>query len=111
MDHVASVRSLIMLDIAPTLSMYEKTNDAFAKAYWHWFFLIQPSPLPEQLIEADPAAYIRDLMGRRHAQFETASYEQLAIGQKIMLRLGLKNQSIVKTKLKEFRNLIDRPVS
>jgi hypothetical protein len=46
-----------------------------------------------------------------HYQFETASYEQLAIGQKIMLRLGLKNQSIVKTKLKEFRNLIDRPVS
>ena len=67
MDHAASVRSLIMLDIAPTLSMYEKTNDAFAKAYWHWFFLIQPSPLPERLIEADPAAYIRDLMGRRHA--------------------------------------------
>ena len=45
-----------------------------------------------------------------HYQFEKANYEQLTIGQKIMLRLGLKNESIVKAKLKEFRNLIDRPV-
>jgi hypothetical protein len=45
-----------------------------------------------------------------HYQFQKANYEQLTIGQKIMLRLGIKNQSIVKTKLKEFRNLIDRPI-
>lgn len=67
MDHDDSVSRLIMLDIAPTLAMYEKANNAFARAYWHWFFLIQPSPMPERLIEADPAAYIRDLMGRRSA--------------------------------------------
>ena len=67
MDHADAVKKLIMLDIAPTLSMYEKTTEAFAKAYWHWFFLIQPSPLPERLIEADPAGYIRDVMGRRFA--------------------------------------------
>jgi len=67
MDHADSVSRLIMLDIAPTLAMYEKANNAFARAYWHWFFLIQLSPMPERLIEADPAAYIRDLMGRRSA--------------------------------------------
>ncbi len=67
MDHADSVGRLIMLDIAPTLAMYEKANNVFARAYWHWFFLIQPSPMPERLIEADPAAYIRDLMGRRSA--------------------------------------------
>jgi haloacetate dehalogenase len=47
--------------------MYEQTNEAFARAYWHWFFLIQPAPLPERLILADPAAYIADLMGRGSA--------------------------------------------
>ena len=67
LDHVAAVRRLVLLDIAPTLAMYEQTTDAFARAYWHWFFLIQPSPLPERLIEADPAAYLRDVMGRRSA--------------------------------------------
>jgi haloacetate dehalogenase len=66
-DHAASVRRLVLLDIAPTLAMYEQTTEAFARAYWHWFFLIQPAPLPERLIEADPAAYLRDVMGRRSA--------------------------------------------
>lgn len=67
LDHPAAVRRLVLLDIAPTLDMYEGANDAFARAYWHWFFLIQPAPLPERLIEADPAAYVRDVMGRRSA--------------------------------------------
>ena len=67
MDHSAAVRRLILLDIAPTLAMYAQTTEAFARAYWHWFFLIQPAPLPERLIQADPAAYVRDMMGRRDA--------------------------------------------
>ena len=66
-DHPAAVQRMVLLDIAPTLAMYEQTSNAFARAYWHWFFLIQPAPLPERLIEADPAAYLRDVMGRRSA--------------------------------------------
>ena len=66
-DHPAAVQRMVLLDIAPTLAMYEQTSNAFARAYWHWFFLIQPAPLPERLIEADPAAYVRDVMGRRSA--------------------------------------------
>jgi haloacetate dehalogenase len=64
-DHPQAVRRMALLDIAPTLAMYAQTGEAFARAYWHWFFLIQPAPLPERLIEADPAAYVRDVMGRR----------------------------------------------
>ena len=67
LDHPQAVSRLALLDIAPTLAMYEQTSEAFARAYWHWFFLIQPAPLPERLIEADPAAYVRDVMGKRSA--------------------------------------------
>lgn len=67
LDHPAAVQRMVLLDVAPTLAMYAQTSDAFARAYWHWFFLIQPAPLPERLIEADPAAYVRDVMGRRSA--------------------------------------------
>lgn len=67
LDHSARVLKLATLDIAPTREMYRDTSDAFARAYWHWFFLIQPAPMPERLIEADPAAYALDVMGRRHA--------------------------------------------
>jgi len=66
-DHPQAVERMALLDIAPTLAMYEQTSDAFARAYWHWFFLIQPAPLPERLIESDPAAYVRDVMGKRSA--------------------------------------------
>jgi haloacetate dehalogenase len=66
-DHPDAIERAVLLDIAPTLAMYEGTTEAFARAYWHWFFLIQPAPLPERLIEADPAAYLRDVMGRRSA--------------------------------------------
>ena len=67
LDHPKAVKRLVLLDIAPTLGMYEKTSNQFARAYWHWFFLIQPAPLPERLIRADPSAYVRDVMGRRSA--------------------------------------------
>ena len=69
LDHPHAVGRLMLLDIAPTLAMYEGTTEAFARAYWHWFFLIQPAPLPERLIEADPVAYLRDGMGRRGGGF------------------------------------------
>ncbi len=67
LDHPDAVRRLMVLDIAPTLAMYEQTDMAFARAYWHWFFLIQPAPFPETLIGADPEAYLRQVMGGRHA--------------------------------------------
>jgi haloacetate dehalogenase len=66
-DHPQAVARAVLLDIAPTLAMYEGATDTFARAYWHWFFLIQPAPLPERLIEADPGAYLRDVLGRRSA--------------------------------------------
>ena len=66
-DHPGAVQRLMLLDIAPTLGMYENTSEAFARAYWHWFFLIQPPPLPESLIESDPVRYVRSVMGKRHA--------------------------------------------
>ncbi len=78
LDHPQAVRRLMLLDIAPTLAMYSGTGDDFARRYWHWFFLIQPAPLPERLIEADPAAYVRDVMGRRHAGLSVFHPDALA---------------------------------
>jgi haloacetate dehalogenase len=78
LDRPRAVNRLMLLDIAPTLAMYRGTDEAFARAYWHWFFLIQPAPLPERLIEADPVAYLRDLMGRRPAGLAAFAPEALA---------------------------------
>lgn len=64
-DHPQAVTKLSVLDICPTLAMFEKTDMAFARAYWHWFFLIQPAPFPETLISADPVFYMNKLMNFR----------------------------------------------
>jgi len=66
-DHPSNVICMVLLDIAPTLAMYEQTNQEFARAYWHWFFLIRPAPFPESLIEANPENYLRSVMGTRSA--------------------------------------------
>ena len=63
-DHGKRVRTLTVLDISPTLKMYERTAMQFAKAYYHWFFLIQEAPLPEQMLKAVGPSYILRRLGR-----------------------------------------------
>jgi haloacetate dehalogenase len=63
LDHPRAVQRLMLLDIAPTLTMYEHTTMELARLYYHWFFLIQPAPLPETLIGAAPAFYLRNKLG------------------------------------------------
>lgn len=77
LDHPQAVERLMLLDIAPTLAMYEQTDREFATLYFHWFFLIQPEPLPETLIEANPDVYIERVMGSRHAGLAPFSPEAL----------------------------------
>lgn len=63
LDHPAAVERLCLVDIAPTLDMYAATDMAFARAYYHWFHLIQPAPLPERMIGGDPIAYLHHKLG------------------------------------------------
>ena len=63
LDHPESVERAALLDIAPTASMYGRTDKTFASAYFHWFFLIQPQDLPERLIGADPDYWLERMLG------------------------------------------------
>jgi haloacetate dehalogenase len=62
-DHPQAVKQLCMIDIAPTLDMYAATDMRFASAYYHWFLLIQPSPVPERLIGGDPLFILHTTLG------------------------------------------------
>ena len=58
LDYSARVMKLCVIDIAPTLDMYEGTSMTqpymdFAKAYYHWFAMLQPAPLPEIMMGAN----------------------------------------------------------
>jgi haloacetate dehalogenase len=54
LDHGAAVRSVAVLDIAPTYVIFMELTRHLAGGYWHWFFLSQPEPVPERMIGADP---------------------------------------------------------
>lgn len=56
-DHPDRVRKLAVLDIIPTGEAFRRTDMAFALGFWHWFFLAQPFPLPEQVIGCNPDNY------------------------------------------------------
>jgi haloacetate dehalogenase len=63
LDHPRAVDKLCVIDIAPTLDMYEAADMRFAQYYYHWFHLIQPAPLPEKMIGGDPAFYLHWKLG------------------------------------------------
>ncbi|KAA8729101.1 alpha/beta fold hydrolase [Ewingella americana] len=78
LDHPQAIKRMVLMDIAPTLSMYQQTNEEFARAYWHWFFLIRPAPLPEALISHDADLYLRSVMGSRSAGMQPFTDEAYA---------------------------------
>jgi haloacetate dehalogenase len=63
LDHAQAVRKLCVIDIAPTLDMYAATDLRFATAYYHWFHLIQPAPLPEKMIGGCALDYLHAKLG------------------------------------------------
>ena len=51
LDHPERVTKLATLDIVPTGDAFRSVDMQFGLGYWHWFFLAQPYPLPEHMIE------------------------------------------------------------
>ncbi len=68
LDHPLRVARAAVLDIVPTRTLFRAANQALATGYYHWFFLIQPEPLPERMIGADPMFYLQ----RKLAQWSAA---------------------------------------
>ena len=64
LDHPGLVTRLALLDIVSTKAVYEQVSMSLATAYFHWYFLIQPHPLPERLISGDPALWLHTAFGR-----------------------------------------------
>ncbi|MFJ4223652.1 alpha/beta fold hydrolase [Microbacterium sp. NPDC089695] len=67
LDHPEAVTALAVLDIVPTLHMFENVDREMATAYFHWFFLARGDGMPEALIGADRETWLRSrFTGRRH---------------------------------------------
>ncbi len=63
LDSPHVLERIVLLDILPTIVLYERTDATFARAYWEWFFFVQGSDFPERLLSADPEAFLRHELG------------------------------------------------
>ncbi|MCE4372378.1 alpha/beta fold hydrolase [Xanthomonas hortorum] len=79
LDHPAAVASLTLMDIVPTAIMLTDLRKDVAQSYWHWFFLAQPAPFPEHMIQGDPDRFFETcLFGWGAAGPHDFGAEQLA---------------------------------
>ncbi len=78
LDHPERVTRLAVLDIVPTRHVFATVDKNLAAAYYHWFFLSQPYDLPERLIGADPAYYLRKKLGSWGVSLDSFTPEALA---------------------------------
>lgn len=63
LDHPDKVLKICVLDIVPTYRIFMDADKDLATKYWHWFFLIQPTPVPETLITNSLEFYLRTQFG------------------------------------------------
>jgi haloacetate dehalogenase len=78
LDNPSRVQRIAVLDIVPTLHMLANVDRMMAQAYFHWFFLSQPTDLPERLINADPHAWVASRFHGRHRRPQAVSPEAIA---------------------------------
>ncbi|MBB3950839.1 alpha/beta fold hydrolase [Aureimonas jatrophae] len=81
LDHPEAVSRLAVLDIVPTLTMWERMDAARALSGYHWSFLAQPNPLPERLIGADPVFYLDHTLASWTASHSTSAFSPEALSE------------------------------
>jgi haloacetate dehalogenase len=67
LDHPNVVERAALLDIIPQHNLYTHMTREWAKASYHWLFMIQPEPLPERLMSADPDFFITTKLAKTKA--------------------------------------------
>lgn len=58
LDHPRRVEKLVLLDIVPTWDMWHRLTRDLAMKSFHWSFLAQPEPWPEEMIGRDPQGWM-----------------------------------------------------
>jgi haloacetate dehalogenase len=74
-SHADRVTRLVVIDIIPTLRMFQNVDKNFATTAFHWFFLAQPAPFPEQMISANPEAWL-DRAGQKSPFIAPEAYAE-----------------------------------
>ena len=66
LDHPEAVARAAILDIIPQHHLFNHISKPWATFSWHWFFNIQPEPMPEKMMGADPDWFIEKKLSGLH---------------------------------------------
>lgn len=64
LDHPAKVKRAAILDIIPQHHLLNNMTREWGRFSWHWLFNIQPAPLPEKMMGADPDWFIEKKLAK-----------------------------------------------
>ena len=74
-DHEDKVVTLTTMDVMPTLHLYENVDRKFAEAYWFWFFLTAPEPVPETFVKENPRFFMKMAFFGKPEMVEPKAFE------------------------------------
>lgn len=79
LDHPGRVNKLALLDIIPTSTMWERMDASRAMQVYHWTFLAQPAPLPENLISRAPVEWLEHTLASWTAVKDLSAFDPRAM--------------------------------
>lgn len=88
LDRPEAVDRIAVLDIIPTLHMFDNVDRGMATSYFHWFFLAKRGGMPEALQRADPRTWLRSRFEGRHAGGDPIADEAYAEYERCFLLPG-----------------------
>ena len=100
LDHGDRLTRAAVLDILPTYDYWNRMDRAFALRIYHWTFLAQPHPLPENLIASDPDAYYTHTLGSWTKAGVEASFDPRALAHYLS---ALRDQQRIRAACEDYR--------
>lgn len=64
LDHPDTIKKACFVDMLPQHHLLNNVTFSWGKFSWHWFFMIQPTPYPETMINNDPEFFIRKKLSK-----------------------------------------------
>lgn len=79
LDHPGRLSKLALLDIVPTLAMWERMDANRAMQVYHWTFLAQPAPMPENLIAKAPVDWLEHTLASWTRAKDLSAFDRRAL--------------------------------
>jgi haloacetate dehalogenase len=98
LDHPKKITKAAFVDMLPQHHLLNNITLRWGTFSWHWFFMIQPFPLPETMISADPEFYIRRKLSK--TEQGTSFFEPEALAEYIRC---IKNPDTVHGMCEDYR--------